>query len=244
MSGAAALADFRLAYEISPIYLTNGIAGSTADAALPLASILNQATGASLDDYFAHFQPAPGATIVDNQISQYPFANQAVAANALIAQPLQISMQMICPARPGLGFQARTGILLALKSTLDKHNQLGGTYTVLTPSAFYTNCILAGMRDVSTGESLQRQHTWQMDFIRPLLTLEEAADVANNMMSKLQNGAKVTDSSWSSSEASVGQPGVKSTTPSSPVSHAGANIDMAGLSDLAAGAAGPQGPSP
>src|SRR5215475_9371993 len=102
---------FKLQYSISPIYLTGGIAGQMAGAWLPLIALLQSsiytaidlATGdLNLDNFFAYFIPQPGASIVHQQIGMYPFANQSVAANAVITEPLAISMQMVCPARhPG-----------------------------------------------------------------------------------------------------------------------------------------------
>ncbi len=209
------LAIFKLAFQLSPVLLTNGIAKYVPGGALPiialteaahfLTGLLSGAGNIELDDFFAHFQPMPGGTLVDNQIGMYPFANQAVAANAIIAQPLQLSMLMRCPARDELGYATKLATMLALKAVLDQHNNLGGTYTVVTPSYFYTNGILTGMRDVSDAQSKQVQNAWQLDFLFPLLTLETAQSVQNNLMSKLTGGTQLSGQpTWSGITPSIG----------------------------------------
>lgn len=216
--GGGNRSDFQLTYEISPIYLTGGIAAKSFGGVISLLALVNYASGATMDELFAHFMPVPGSTLVENEFSQYPFANQTIAANAMIAQPLNVSMHMICPVRPKMGWRTKNQIMVSLKMKLDQHNQNAGTYTVLTPSSFYTNCLLKSLRDVSGGGGGQVQHTWQFDFVRPLLTVEEAANVQNNLMRKLADGAVVTAPQWSTPSASVGQtltPGT--TTPAAPV---------------------------
>lgn len=215
--GKFSRSEFQLTYEISPIYLTGGVAAKSFGGITSLLSLVQYASGTSMDDLFAHFMPVPGSTLVENEFSQYPFANQQIAANAMIAQPLHISMHMICPVRPRMSWRTKNQIMVGLKMKLDEHNRSAGTYTVLTPSSFYTSCLLKSLRDVSGGGG-QVQHTWQFDFVRPLLTVEEAQGVQNNLMSKLTNGGQVTDPKWSSPSASVGQtltPGT--TTPATPV---------------------------
>lgn len=226
MSGflaGAAHAAFKLAFQTSPVFLTGGSASAAYGGTLPLVQLfgviasLASGQGFSLDDTFASFQPLPGATLIDNEFSQYPFANQAVAANAVIAQPLQISMLMICPVRTTLGYASKIAIMYMLRQAFDTHNKAGGTYTVLTPSAVYTNCLFKQMRDVSSGESHQVQHTWQLDFFRPLLTQEEASAAQSNLFSKLTNQGVVTDPNPSSAASTVGQvmtPGVTTPAPS------------------------------
>jgi hypothetical protein len=211
------LAAFKLSMQLSPILLTNGIAQQITGGILPIIAIteaasfvtglLSGADNIELDNFFANYSPMPGATLIDQQIGTYPFANQAVAANATIAQPLQLSMLMKCPARNALGYGIKLITMMALKSTLDQHNQLGGTYTIVTPSWFYTNGILTGMRDVSGGESKQVQDAWQLDFTFPLLTLEAAQSVQNNLMSKLTSGSQVSGQpAWSGLPPGAGDP--------------------------------------
>lgn len=209
---------FQLAFEISPIVLTNGLVKAIPGGMLPivlltepmnfLSGILGGGGNAlNLDGFFAHFQPMPGSTLIDQQLGQYPFANQAVAGNATIAQPLTLSMMMICPAKHRFGMPAKTITMIALQAALEKHNALGGTYTVITPARFYTNCILTRMTDISNQASHQVQNTYQLDFIQPLLTLEAAEGLQNTLMSKLTSGTQIDGQpSWSGTTPSVGNP--------------------------------------
>lgn len=186
---------FRLGFELSPIVLQGGIAAKIGQY-LPIVSITEAAnftTGLldggdpdlDIDQFFAHWVPMPGGTIIENQLGRYPFANQAVAANAIIAQPLHVSMKMICPVQNPGGYASKLATMVALQILLNKHSQLGGTYIVATPSFIYTNCILTRIVDISAGETKQSQYQWQWDFEQPLLTLAQAQQVQNTLYSRM-----------------------------------------------------------
>src|SRR5271169_111903 len=133
--------SWKESFQLSPIYLTGDspIVSGVSGGIVALTSLIGMTSDTgSLDDYFANFIPMPGATLVDNQIATYPFANQSVAANALIPQPLQISMKMVVPVRDPGGYWLKQAIMLSLQSSLQTHNTHGGTYTIATPSYFYT----------------------------------------------------------------------------------------------------------
>lgn len=236
--------QYKLSFEISPIILTNGIAGSVPGGAMPIVSIteaqhftsltaafssanplagltnlagsvINNVIGnllgggsASLDSYFAHYRPLPGATMIDQDIGEYPFANQSVAANAVIVKPLIISLLMICPVRDPGGYPQKFAIMMALQAALKQHNTTGGTYTIATPSFMYTDCVMRSMRDVSRGETKQVQIEWQMDFEQPLLTLEQAQQQQSALMSKISGGTQTSGNppSWSGNTPNVGFP--------------------------------------
>lgn len=210
-------AAFTLAFSVCPIVLTNGIATNIPGGALPIIAItealnfpggiLGGGENIELDDFFAHYIPIPGGTLIDNQVATYPFANQAVAANAIIAQPLTISLLMICPVRNPFGYATKLATMMALQAALSQHNATGGTYTVITPSFFYTNCIMTAMRDASNGQSHQAQTEWQLDFMRPLLTLEQAQQAQNGLMAKLSSGTPIQGQpSWSGLSPTVNDP--------------------------------------
>jgi hypothetical protein len=208
-------AQWQLSYELSPIIFCNGIAASLPGGKLPIISITESdnfpsgITGAggplNPSDYFAHFVPLPGGTLGDNQLGNYPFANQAVAGNAIIAQPLAVSMLMICPARAG--YADAQGRMMALVSAFNQHDALGGSYVIVTPKYPYTNLVRLRMVDVSTAESKQAQNSYQLDFIQPLLTLEQAQAAQSSLMSKLSSGAPIQGQpSYSGAATNVGQP--------------------------------------
>lgn len=204
---------FQLGFEISPIILTDGIASLMPSGMLPLVALTQAASFLSglfsgsisldLDQFFAHFQPAPGGLLVNNQIGQYPFANQTVAANAIIAQPLTISLQMSCPVNAAGGYVSKFMTMSALKATLDKHNSSGGTYIIATPSFIYRNCIMTALRDTSGADSHQRQSQWLWEFQQPLVTQVQATNVLNALTSKLSAGLP-TDGALSGPASAVG----------------------------------------
>ena len=70
---------FKLAYEISPIILTGGIAKVSGNY-LPIVaitevanftlSLLNSKNPLNLDNFFAHFKPVSGSTLIDNEVEK------------------------------------------------------------------------------------------------------------------------------------------------------------------------------
>jgi hypothetical protein len=207
---------FKLGYEISPIILVNGIAINIPGQMLPIVALteatnfaqgLLQGNLPALDQYFAHWKPLPGTELLHNLIAMYPFANQSVAANAIITQPLQISMLMNCPVQSAGGYTSKLATMTLLMSVLKQHSLSGGTFTVATPSGLFANCILSAVRDVSSGDSKQAQHTFQFDFLQPLITLDQTAQVYNSLMSKISAGLPTSQTpAWSGVDATVGVP--------------------------------------
>jgi hypothetical protein len=208
--GAAA---YKISFELSPVILVGGLAGFLPG--LPIISLTQSLSfingvlsgGGDLDpdDFFANFQPLPNSSLIENQYGQYPFANQSVAANAVIVMPLTISLLMICPARGPGGYAVKLATMTMLQTALTQHGAMGGTYIVATPSYIYSNCVLTAMRDVSTGESIQRQFKYQLDFWQPLLTLQQAQAAQNALMQQLTNQTPGSVS-WSGSGAPTAAP--------------------------------------
>ena len=207
---------FKLGYQISPIILVNGIASSIPGQALPIVALtqgpnfiagLFNGNGlpSSLDSFFAHWKPLPGTTLINNQVGTYPFANQATAANAVIQQPLNISMLMICPVQQEGGFLNKLATMTILQQTLNTHIAQGGTFTIATPSYVFTNCLLVKMTDVTGAETRQPQYAWQFDFVQPLITTNQLQQVYSSLMNKIANGYQTpTIPTWSGVDQTVG----------------------------------------
>ncbi|MDE2469451.1 MAG: hypothetical protein KGL35_12070 [Bradyrhizobium sp.] len=216
MSGTANVtrSAYELAFEISPIILTGGIASTILGQALPIIGLVGQlasfaqgfATTGTLTsaDFFAKFVPISGGTVISNAVATYPFANQQVAANAMIEQPLNISLLMIAPVKDSGGYLTKLAIFTALRTSLQQHVNAGGTFAVATPAYIYTNCLLTGMTDVTGGEGKQYQIQWQLDFMRPLVTQQQSANAYSALMSKLSGGQYVSNLSWSGQGAAAG----------------------------------------
>ncbi|HEY4437692.1 MAG TPA: hypothetical protein VGN40_16200 [Lelliottia sp.] len=188
---------FKLAFEISPILLIDGIAASIPGGAMPIAVLTE---GVSIVDGLLHgelsgqstaFTPMAGTTLVQQDIGTVNFYNMVTAANSVVNRPNRVIMQMVRPASTQNGGYATKGITFAaLKLALDKHNQSGGYYVVMTPSFIYTGCLLRTMIDVSgfSEQNKQVQHTWQMEFEQPLLTISQVDAALGNLMSKFESG--------------------------------------------------------
>lgn len=198
MSGySAGLSAFKLAFELSPILFTGGLFEDFPTSTFPIMaltegvnfpfSILSGSDADSLDRFFAHFQVLPGSTLIQQDIGKYSFANATIAANAVITQPLTVSMLMICPMQNKLGWAQKQATITGLKYAFDLHNSRGGTYTVLTPAYTYVNCVMRGMHDASSQLSRQIQNTYQLDFEKPLLTLSDADSILNGVARAIKN---------------------------------------------------------
>jgi hypothetical protein len=228
MSASPAYLKFKTSFQLSPIILTGGIASAqgggipiinltSPGSGVPgntvnLQSLANSASGnagtvsSQLDRYFFNWDVVQGGTLINNQIAKFPFLNQAVAANAIIAQPLNISLRATCPAGDQYTWAQKASIISALQATLSQHNNLGGLYTVCTPGYIYQNCILVLVRDVSGNDTKQPQYAWQFDFEQPLVSLQAATQAQNNLMSQFTKQTPTTGNpSWPGGLA-VGNP--------------------------------------
>lgn len=210
MSYTPGLAAWKLAFQLSPIILVNGIVANFPYNMLPIIAITEAANfplgllsggNVNLDRFFANYQPLPGSSLIEQDIGEYPFANQAVAANSVITKPKSVSMIMVCPAQNQFGYWERLAIITALKTIFDSHNASGGTYIVATPSYIYTNCLMLRMVDASVGNTKQPQNAWQIDFRRPLITIEEAEAAQSGLMSLISSATPIpgnpTNIGWS-----------------------------------------------
>ncbi|PIJ48824.1 hypothetical protein BL250_02305 [Erwinia sp. OLTSP20] len=206
---------YRLGFQISPVIFCDGIAAGIPGGMLPVVAITQSASfvsgllsGAfnltSLDKYFCHWRPAQGGTLIDYDIARYPFFNQSVAANALLAQPLRIPMMMSAPVNENTGAITKLVTLSALQSVIEAHSNLGGTYVVATPAAFYSGCVLKTVSDVTSGSEPLPQSQWLWDFEKPLITQKEAANAVNSFLGKLDSGDKVNSSAWTNTFSALG----------------------------------------
>lgn len=200
------LSQYDLKYQIAPIMLSGGIVDQTQGGLVPITEYTGGLPD-TVDQAFAIYLPLPGSTLISQSIAMYPFANQAVAANATIQQPLTLSMVMIAPVNQAGGYDAKQSTFSALQSTLQNHNSSGGMYTVATPAFQYENLLLISMTDITGEDYRQKQIQWQFDFIQPLITQQQAQQAQNGLMQRISSGTQLPANSngallWS------GQPNV------------------------------------
>lgn len=197
-------AQYDLAFQISPIILKGGIAANVQGELLPIS----QLTPANNAEPFARYVPLPGSTLISQSVGMYPFANQAVAANATIQQPLTISIAMIAPINQRGGYLTKLHAFTALQAALAKHNASGGTYIIATPAFVYTDVIMTAFTDITPEIDAEDAHKqlqiqYQLDFIQPIVTQAGAAAAQSALMQKITNGSKINGApSWSGNAAS------------------------------------------
>ena len=102
---------FQGAFQISPLILTGGVAANIPGGMLPVVSLteslafvtglLSGSAQDNLDAFLMQWLPQAGSSLIEQRIGEYTFANQATAANAVIRDPLNISMLMIVAAKDG-----------------------------------------------------------------------------------------------------------------------------------------------
>ena len=209
--------SFQRYFEIAPIWLEGGIAQNLPN---KIMSILQLTEGdarviyPNANDYFAHFKVISGGTLEDWSIAEYPFASLAMAANAVLQNPLKVSLMMYCPAQASTqsnnyrnNYFAKGSTLTSLKFAIDDHVSSGGTFVINTPSFVYGNALLTSLRDISVASDKQVQYMWQWDFTCPLITQSQTEAVYNNLYEKISQGLPVQ-----SSDGSIPQSGVSSQT--------------------------------
>ena len=208
---------YDLAFQVSPIILTGGIVANAPGGLMPVIGLTGQLTsfvqgltsGLGISDsFYARFLPIPGSTVINNAVGMYPFANQQVAANAIIEQPKNISLLMIAPVRDASGYLTKLATFSALQASFQNHNNAGGTYTIATPAYMYTNCIMTAMTDVTTGDTKQRQVQWQIDFIKPLVSMQAASAAYNNQLAKIAGGQQLNSPFPSGLNGGFNSPGI------------------------------------
>lgn len=196
------LSQYELAFQTSPIILVNGIVKNTQGGLAPITDYTGGAPS-SPEQRFATYLPLPGSTLISNAVGMYPFANQQIAANAMIEQPLTLSMRMIAPVNQAGGYLSKLSTFSALQNSLTQHNATGGTYIIATPAFVFNYLVMTNMADI-TGEGNQQQIEWQMDFVQPILTLAGAAAAESNFISKVSGGGKFTGPpGWSGNPAAL-----------------------------------------
>lgn len=207
--GNAARIAYDLAYQTSPIILNGGVFASSIGGMAPiltvLGSLINDVTGSDIAPT-VKFVPIPGATAISNTAATYSFANRFVAGNAVIRNPKNVSLLMIAPVNSTGGYLLKQALFMAMQSTFEAHTAAGGTYHVMTPSYPYFDCIMTGMTDVTTGEGFQQQTQWQIDFVQPLVTQQQAQTAFNGLLSMVSGGQQLTTSSWSDAASVAGTP--------------------------------------
>lgn len=189
----------QLGYQVCPIFLTGGTAAQIPGSMMPMLSlfvsggtnVLGLPDLPTLDDSFGAFNVLPGGTLISQQIAKYPFANQWVAANAVVRDVLTLSIIMDSPMRGANAWVIKQTVFTSLKATLDRHNNIGGTYTVATPAYFYENLVMISMTDNSRGNNSLPQNAWRFDFEKPLVTIADLQGAQNYWMQKASNGTPV-----------------------------------------------------
>jgi hypothetical protein len=185
----------QLFYQVCPIILTGGAISQVSGGVLPMLSLF-YSTGSALelpydiddlDNAFGAFNVLPGGTLVAQTIGKYPFANQSVAANAMIREPLTLSVIMDTPMRGPDAWNKKQSVMTALKLALDGHNNAGGMYTVATPAFIYQNLVMTALTDNSRGNNSLPQNAWRFDFEGPLITIAAAQGSQNQLMQKISN---------------------------------------------------------
>lgn len=192
----------KLGYEISPILLTGGVAEKL-KGTVPIL-LYTQAVATmngliagglhghlnipDLDNMWCTWNQLGNSTLVDNDVATYPFANQTLAANAVVTQPLTVSMQMRCPPRGPGAMVTKLATLQALSAVLNKHVTMGGTFVVITPGQIYTDMILKKMTDTSPQPDKQPSSQFRLDFVRPLTQIDATVQKSATLISKLSGG--------------------------------------------------------
>jgi len=190
--------DYQTSFELNPIILVGGVSQL---GPVPLGFFTSN-SGLATD--FGNFRILSGGTLMDNQVATYPFANQTTAANAIITQPLKISLEMVFPADSVKTLSIKMALFSSLKKTLDQHTALGGWYNVATPNYVYQGCLLTSLVDATEElDGTQPQVRWVWNFMQPLLTADAAQARQNPTMSAISGQTTNTQKPGATSSPST-----------------------------------------
>jgi len=205
---------YDLSFQVSPIILTGGSVSSVPGGAIPIIALIGELAGfgqgyltsgqANLDDFSYRFVPLPNATVLNNSVAVYPFANQHVAANAYIEEPLNVSLEMIAPVKDTAGYLTKLALFTAIRDSIYAHITAGGTFSVATPAYIFSDCLLTSIVDITGGDTKQQQVRWRWDFFKPLITKQQAEAAKNGLIQAISGGSQVTGSAWADGAAATG----------------------------------------
>lgn len=260
----SSIEQWKLSYQVSPIFLTGPPVSNVPNGMLPFLSIVdpgafpatsNEAYSysstsgvappqlqmvalnqKSLDEAFGAFNVLAGGSLIQQTVAKYPFANQSYAANAILRDPLHVSLIWDTPMRGANAWGQKLTVMQSVKQRLDSHNNGGGTYIVVTPAYVYDNMVMLSLTDASRGSSNLPQNAWRFDFERPLIVLQELRRAQSALMSKLTNGV-ITDGNWSGPAAGLGS------VTSQPNMGSGPNAPIPSMTASGIPAGTPSGPS-
>jgi len=213
---------FKLAFQVTPIWLTGDPVASAPGQMIPFAALTDpdlyrMAAGNlggapidenthspawNLDDAFGAFTVLPGGTLIRQEAATNPFANQHVASNATIFDPLNVSLVWDTPMRGLNAWNRKYAVMQNVQARLYAHNNGGGTFTVVTPAYIYTNMILEDLSDASRGGQPIPQNAWRFNFTKPLITLADLSAAQSALMAKLTAGLP-TDGAWTGPSAGI-----------------------------------------
>ena len=201
----SSISTFQQTFELAPIIFNQGFAANYPGAALTIVEMIETAGigGLEYGDYFAHFKVMPGGTLIDYQFAEYPFASLEVAANAVVQQPLKVSMLMICPAQTTTtnNYNTKLNTLTLLADRIQSHIQAGGYFTVMTPGYVYSDVLLKTIRDVTPAGDKQVQAIWQWDFEQPLIAVEDANTNVSATLQGFVTGKTTDPTNWGNAGA-------------------------------------------
>lgn len=237
------MTDYKLMYQVAPIILTNGIVGeggvvnmlaltnpsvtqiglngvipATATMISPLvpSNFLSGAVTLDLDETFGSFTVSPGGSLLMQTVPKYPLADMTMAANAIVRDPITLSLLWDTPMRVPRTLAAvavtdawaiKFATMMALKGMLDQHNNLGGTYSVMTPAYTYTDLILTALTDVSRPGNPVPQNAWRFDFERPMVLTEQDVQNDQNLLLKRITAGVLTNGQTSGNQTpTIAQP--------------------------------------
>jgi hypothetical protein len=146
-----------------------------------------------LDDAFGAFNVLPGGTLCNQTAPKYPLANQIMASNAIVRDPINVSLIWDVPMRGQNAWAIKLATMQALKALLDLHNNAGGLYMIMTPAYTYDNCVLTSLSDNSRSSNSLPQNAWRFDFERPMvMTQTDVSAAQNSFIAKLTAGLPTT----------------------------------------------------
>lgn len=98
-----------------------------------------------------HYKPLSQIELLKYQYSKFPYLNRQTLTNGYVRETVRFSVECYSVISKERTFIINYGLNEALYKVLEQYTQQGGTFTILTPYATLSNCVLIAFSGISTG---------------------------------------------------------------------------------------------
>lgn len=133
------------------------------------------------------YKPTGSIELLNFSYSSYPYLNKQQITNSVIQNQTRFSLLLMDPingSNPVVAALLKRQTLIKL---LEKYQNAGGLFTVLTLWGTISNCVLESFYGVESGEGLNGT-SFMCNFMKPLFDTSSASSQLSSTLNSLSNG--------------------------------------------------------